>query len=112
MGVVTASASRLPVETAKSLLPEIQQFAQNQYKFRDLQVGRFDEVELWPQEAAQLPTPRFTLLITDVATRSHALINHTCAVFFVPQGREHEWIFSTEEGLKQVRWLILSGSCC
>jgi hypothetical protein len=102
MGVVTASASRMPVEAAKTFLPEIQQFAQAQYKLRDLQIGRFDEVELWSQEAAQLPTPRFTLLIADVANRSHALIDHTCAVFFIPQGREHEWIFSTEEGLKQV----------
>jgi len=45
--------------------------------------------------------PRYTLQIVDCAPSSNTPL--VCGVFLIPQGREHEWIFSSEDGLKQVR---------
>lgn len=109
MGSPTISAQRITAASAQTLLPQIQSFAQKQYGLRSLRVGRLEEFELWAESAAALPTPRFTLQIVDVANRNHTGIQHRCVVFFIPQGRENEWMFCTEEGLKQV---AESAKCC
>ncbi|GBG81413.1 hypothetical protein CBR_g32089 [Chara braunii] len=44
---------------------------------------------------------RFTATVLD-AKKSGMSLAHRCAVFLVPQGREHEWLFSSEEGQWQL----------
>lgn len=39
--------------------------------------------------------PRFTIIIIDANLRA----SKSCAVFFIPSGRESEFQFSTQEGL-------------
>jgi spermidine synthase len=43
---------------------------------------------------------RFKAAVVDVEKEVLGKMKMICAVFLVPQGREHEWLFSTEEGQK------------
>ena len=54
-------------------------------------------------EANLVPTksPRYTLTIIDQKL-APGTESPTCAVFLIPQGREHEWLFSTPEGLREI----------
>ncbi|KAM6218573.1 eEF1A lysine and N-terminal methyltransferase isoform 1-T1 [Rhynchocyon petersi] len=45
--------------------------------------------------------PRYTLHVVDSPTVKPSRDNHF-AIFIIPQGRETEWLFSTEEGRKQL----------
>ncbi|XP_030063229.1 eEF1A lysine and N-terminal methyltransferase isoform X2 [Microcaecilia unicolor] len=45
--------------------------------------------------------PRYTLCVVDSSSLRPAHANHF-AIFIVPQGRETEWLFRTEEGRKQL----------
>ncbi|XP_069867250.1 eEF1A lysine and N-terminal methyltransferase-like [Dipodomys merriami] len=45
--------------------------------------------------------PRYTLHVVDSPSVKPARDNH-CAIFIIPQGRETEWLFGTEEGRKQL----------
>lgn len=44
--------------------------------------------------------PRYTLSIVDIVPPTPAPM--PCAVLLIPQGREHEWLFATADGLRQV----------
>nr|CCA25690.1 methyltransferase putative [Albugo laibachii Nc14] len=71
-----------------------------------VQVGRQEVINLLPsqfdashQGEAESPSdPRFTLRVVDHCAKEH----DTCGVLLIPQGREHEWLFATEEGATQV----------
>ncbi|KAK1928594.1 Methyltransferase-like protein 13 [Phytophthora citrophthora] len=89
-----------------------QWFAMTQAALRQLKVGRQEVIELIANDekdavkgveqsqgvAAQV-NPRFTLRLVDAHARGP---NGSCAVFLIPQGREHEWMFSTEEGANEL----------
>lgn len=47
-------------------------------------------------------SPRFTLLIVDVAGDEHASVV-PCAVVLIPRGRDRDFTFSSLEGLQQAR---------
>mmetsp|Transcript_1915 Transcript_1915/g.4362 ORF Transcript_1915/g.4362 Transcript_1915/m.4362 type:complete len:737 (+) Transcript_1915:294-2504(+) len=56
---------------------------------------------LWDASMENASTPRFLVSIVD-SDRSLKDAAIPCAVFLVPQGREHEWTFASEEGQLQV----------
>ncbi|KAG7395967.1 hypothetical protein PHYBOEH_002952 [Phytophthora boehmeriae] len=89
-----------------------QWFAMTQAALRQLKVGRQEIVELIANDendatkgvgqngnADGQVNPRFTLRLVDSSLRGP---NGSCAVFLIPQGREHEWMFSTEEGANEL----------
>ncbi|CEG35158.1 methyltransferase-like protein 13 isoform x1 [Plasmopara halstedii] len=88
-----------------------QWFAMKQMALRQLEVGRQETIELIANKvdatnkigqtisSHSQVNPRFTLRLVDVYMRGP---NGSCAVFLIPQGREHEWMFSTEEGANEL----------
>lgn len=46
--------------------------------------------------------PRFRAAVVDLAPDAAARAARECGVFIVPQGREHEWLFASEEGQRQL----------
>ncbi|RLN26968.1 hypothetical protein BBJ28_00010980 [Nothophytophthora sp. Chile5] len=89
-----------------------QWFAMTQAALRQLQVGRQEIVELIANDESDASkgvaqgsdvggqvSPRFTLRLVDASLRG---ANGSCAVFLIPQGREHEWMFATEEGANEL----------
>lgn len=45
--------------------------------------------------------PRYSLSVVDLVPA--ARVPQPCAVFIIPQDRNHEWLFATADGLRQVR---------
>lgn len=82
-----------------------QWYTMTQGLLKKLQVGRQEVIELIANNSDDAtapeadPVPRFTLRLVDVSMRGP---NGSCAVFLIPQGREHEWMFSTEEGAAEL----------
>ncbi|OWZ14296.1 Methyltransferase [Phytophthora megakarya] len=89
-----------------------QWFAMTQAALRQLKVGRQEVIELIANDEKDATksvapnrgvdgqvNPRFTLRLVDAHVRGP---NGSCAVFLIPQGREHEWMFSTEEGANEL----------
>ncbi|KAG6613770.1 methyltransferase-like protein 13 isoform x1 [Phytophthora cinnamomi] len=89
-----------------------QWFAMTQAALRQLKVGRQEIIELIANNESDAAkgvgqkgsvdgqvNPRFTLRLVDASMRGP---NGSCAVFLIPQGREHEWMFSTEEGTNEL----------
>jgi ubiquinone/menaquinone biosynthesis C-methylase UbiE len=91
-----------------------QEFEVSRTQFSALRVGsifRFDVLgtkddQRQPTSALEVMrqknlrhTARFSLTVIDHSLRAK---NGTCACFIVPQGREHEWLFTSDEGLKQL----------
>ena len=58
-----------------------------------LKKGRTTTVQIPDDER-----PRYAIKTLDVAEEAQT----PCACFVVPRGREHEFVFSSDEGLKQV----------
>lgn len=82
-----------------------QWYTMTQGGLKKLQVGRQEVIELIANNSSDAtvpeadPVPRFTLRLVDVSMRG---ANGSCAVFLIPQGREHEWMFATEEGAAEL----------
>lgn len=82
-----------------------QWYTMTQGGLKKLQVGRQEVIELIANSSSDAtapeadPVPRFTLRLVDVSMRG---ANGSCAVFLIPQGREHEWMFATEEGAAEL----------
>lgn len=115
MGNHIISPSIVSVSTAKSVVQTLQREKLRHVDRGTVQIGRFETIELWQEkksttstsansksaiEAHQniTSTPRFTILLVD-ASLSAPL---SCAVFFIPAGREAEWQFTTQEGLLEI----------
>lgn len=64
-----------------------------------LKPGRCIAHHLSPQGADK--SPRYTATVLDAKAEAGSCM-HQCAVFLVPQGREHEWLFAAEEGQWQL----------
>ncbi|OQS00149.1 methyltransferase [Thraustotheca clavata] len=100
----------------KWLLHELeatQWYSMSQLELKKIVVGRQRVIELMTSATTGLnTTPRYTIRLVDVHTQGP---NGTCGVFLVPQGREHEYLFATEEGAMELasgagfsRFLIVS----
>ncbi|EDO48242.1 predicted protein [Nematostella vectensis] len=55
--------------------------------------------DLWSTDP-QMKEPRFSLTVVD--SEQHRNQNGIFAIFIVPQGRETEWLFSSDDGLAQI----------
>jgi len=130
-GGLLAQPMKVSVTKARQVVQAVQQSntqsdAQKQRKdMGRVQVGRFEPIELWLDTSSSSPsspspvaksvkasptqtqtqtqtqiqtTPRFTIYLID-ASASAPL---SCAVFFIPAGREAEWQFTTQEGLMEI----------
>ncbi len=53
--------------------------------------------------------PKYTLTVMDVAPELGGGKSQAVVAFIVPQGREHEYLFSTDDGLRQI---AESADCC
>ena len=96
------------------LVAMAQERAAIKHELREVEPGRFKgEIGIWleqvqqqqqEEEASQQQQsqqgPRYTLSIVDLVPPTQTPL--PCAVLIIPQGREHEWLFSTADGLRQV----------
>eukprot|EP01031_Cornospumella_fuschlensis_P028507 gene28507-34415_t len=82
-------------------ISSIQHYIRRTYALRTLQVGRFDVLHIHSSnKTAHTSIPRFTLYVVDVT--ENAVRN--AAVFLVPQGRESEFMFSSQRGLTDIAY--------
>ncbi len=77
-------------------IKSFQEFNQLSFRVRKLEVGRFETVPLWSSE--NIEVPRFTLYIVDASEQATL----SCAVFFIPFGREADYQFTTQDGLLDI----------
>jgi hypothetical protein len=72
------------------------------HELREVRPGRFlGDIDIWLQGPGEEDRgPRYTLSVVDIVPPSQTPL--PCAVFIIPQGREHEWLFSTPDGLRAV----------
>ncbi|KAM3576310.1 hypothetical protein VYU27_001841 [Nannochloropsis oceanica] len=93
-----------------SLVTMAQERAATKHELRQIAPGRFkEEINIWiarqaeqgaEEEAAAAKSPRYTLSIVDLIPPTSMPL--PCAVLIIPQGQEHDWLFSTADGLRQV----------
>lgn len=92
-----------------SLVNMAQERAAIKHELRQITPGRFKgEVNIWMarqaeqegEEEVATESPRYTLSIVDLIPPTPTPL--PCAVLIIPQGREHDWLFSTADGLRQV----------
>ena len=94
-----------------SLVTMAQERAATKHELRQIAPGRFkEEINIWmarqaeqggeEEAAAAAESPRYTLSIVDLIPPTSTPL--PCAVLIIPQGREHDWLFSTADGLRQV----------
>ncbi|KAF0720613.1 Aste57867_170 [Aphanomyces stellatus] len=94
-------------------LEATQWYTMTQSELKKIQVGRQRVIELMTSASTTLnTTPRYTIRLVDVHAQGP---NGACGVFLIPQGREHEYLFATEEGAMELasgagfsRFLIVS----
>jgi hypothetical protein len=80
-----------------------------QADLRVLKPGRIESIELWMgsksvEGSKPVLKSKYTLTILDINNNTPVSVS----AFIVPQGREHEFLFSSEDGLKQI---AQSASC-
>ena len=93
-GAELASSCSISYQEALERVPRLQDYTQKQFDLGPIRIGRFDSMELWTPEESSVP--RFTIFVLDCDTHAPT---RTCAVFFIPRGREAEYQFSTVGGL-------------
>lgn len=71
--------------------------------------GRFKgDINIWIKgDADENKEPRYTINVVDLIPPTRQPL--PSAVLIIPQGREHEWLFSTPDGLRQVSYLASFG---
>lgn len=79
-----------------SKISSMQELYRKSFDLRDIKPDRFESFEVFAPEHPDIP--RFTIAIVD-ADDSATL---SCAVLFLPQGREAEYQFSTAAGLRDI----------
>ena len=86
------------VEKLHESIKAVQEYALVKKHLETLHPGEDFHIDLW--SANDLPDPRYTLAIVDV--KPSKSLTGKFAIFIVPQGREHEWMFSVKEGQNQL----------
>lgn len=118
----------LPMAKVPEAVQEAQWMDSVKQRVRNISKGRMLSLELWDEKEGEqeinnkiihllqnlIPqtgsTPRYALTIVDNKAAQIPQQQSKCAVFVVPIGREHEWLFSSEEGQFQVIFLYFI--CC
>lgn len=77
---------------------EMQTLHGKAYHLRDIKVGRFETFEVYSPESKDIP--RFTVTIVDADNSAASTLS--CAVLFLPSGREAEYQFATQGGLEGI----------
>ena len=86
-----------------SLVGMTQERYRTKHELRQIIPGRFKgEINIWLKgsEHDEDVGPRYTLSIVDLVPSTRQPL--PAAVFIIPQGREHDYLFSTPDGLRQV----------
>lgn len=86
------------IKEMKKSVQAIQEYALVKRHLKLLHPQECFHLDLWSEESQE--EPRYSLTIID---QKHSKTNTgKFAIFIVPQGREHEWMFSTREGQDQL----------
>ena len=101
-GSPTKSPSSLSLAATTDLILQTQSFTQKRFQLSKVQLGRYEVFEVYAKETASSEDtrniPRFSVLIFDHTARAA----RSCAVFFVPPGRETDYQFTSEAGLAEL----------
>lgn len=88
-------------EAALAHVVAAREWHHTRHELSTVKPGRFKgDVDIWMREG-EGGGPRYTLAIVDIVPPTRT--PEPCAVFIIPQDRSHEWLFSSAEGLRQVR---------
>lgn len=98
-GVAIPEITDIPTSSALQQIPRIQEYAQKMFELGAISPGRFESIDLWDVHVSS-EIPRFALTISDSSVGTNSTDYRTCAVFFVPIGRETEYIFNGAESLQ------------
>ena len=100
--IVTDSSEQIGrldnVEKLQQSIHAVQEYALIKKHLESLHPGEVFQIDLWSAES--LLDARYTLTVVD--QKPSKSLRGKFAIFIVPQGREHEWMFSVEEGQKQL----------
>jgi ubiquinone/menaquinone biosynthesis C-methylase UbiE len=96
MGRSLVTPELVPISSIIQKVSALQGMSQKIYDLRDIRRGRFDNFDIFSPDHGEIP--RFTIMIIDSEERSTL----SCAVFFIPAGRESEYQFSTQAGLQGI----------
>ena len=77
----------------KSIITEVQWINMSKSKYANIHKGSYTQLELFDDKSNEA---KYNLFIFDTPKIAKS---GKCGIFIVPQGREHEWLFSTREGL-------------
>ena len=86
------------VEKLHQSIQAVQEYALVKKHLEKLHPEEDFHIDLW--SADNLPDPRYTLAIVDL--KPSKSLTGKFAIFIVPQGQEHEWMFSVNEGQKEL----------
>jgi hypothetical protein len=118
--VKAEAATEEKVSWAIQRLKETQEYKVAGKALSDVQPGRLVQLDLWGEEytgsgpssssagattpagVESLVTPRYSLTVLDVGVIVGKKSSGHCGVLLVPQGREHEFLFASEEGQRQL----------
>lgn len=100
--IVTDSSEKVArldnVEKLQQSIQALQEYALIKKHLETLHPGEHFQIDLWSAES--LLDARYTLTVVD--QKPSKSLTGKFAIFVVPQGREHEWMFSVNEGQKQL----------
>lgn len=99
-GIGSASSLLTSSEQIIHNANSLQGYAILQNKLRRSNLDEITSVELWSDNTT-IKEPRYTITIVD-GPNDRKFPNGKYAVFIVPQGRETEWVFSSQKGRRDV----------
>lgn len=94
---VTVEETHLSAEQAMAQIVLTQSQRHIRSRLRDVSAGVVLELDLFDER--QPNHPRYTIVVFDT---KKGMKRGTCAALLVPQGREHEFLFSNSQGLQQL----------
>lgn len=100
--IITDSSEKITrldsVEKLHQSIQAVQEYALVKKHLETLHPGDDFQIDLWAADSTT--DPRYTVTIFDL--KPSKSLAGKFAIFIVPQGREHEWMFSIKEGQKQL----------
>lgn len=85
---------KLGVESFRSRVNDMQWLNMRNMQYTTIHKGHYSQLQLFDD---QTNAPKYHLFIVDSSPSFP--VDKLCAIFIVPQGREHEWLFASEDGL-------------
>lgn len=97
-GERTKRSTVLLANDALEQIRRVQSFQQRRHDISSIRVGRFDAIDIWADDKTNSTIPKYTLTVLDVKMAAP----RSCAVFFVPLGREADYQFTSQQGLSDI----------